>query len=109
MSKLLLSFFILALSIQVQAQSCEVYGISDSPQKLQCKFQDQVLSLHCENGTYYLNTTPVKLAFHMEVEEGPVPLVFKTDESTLTLMVNSKTDITAEFEKSSTTLQGKCR
>lgn len=107
--KVLITLFILAFSQTSFAQLCEVYGISDSPQQLDCSFENQKISLRCDEGTYRLNGSPVKVAFHMEVEEGPVPLVFKTEESTLTVLINSKNDIAAEFAQKSESFLGKCQ
>lgn len=94
---------------EAYARACEVYGISDSPQSLDCAFKRLDIKLRCRNGTYYLNESKVDTAFHMEVEEGPVPLVFKANEMQLTLMIQTKVDIEAELEKKGKTLIGSCQ
>jgi hypothetical protein len=88
---------------------CKVYGISDSPQKLACAFKQFNLSLSCKQGVYFIDTTKVDMAFHMEVEEGPVPLVFRAPDLQLTVMINSPRNITAELEKSGSAFTGTCR
>jgi hypothetical protein len=90
------------------AAPCEVYGISDSPQKLSCEISKEKWSLTCEKGTYYLNEQKVLTAFHFEIEEGPVPLVFKTKNSQLTVIINSKNDISAELQKDKLIRNGNC-
>lgn len=90
------------------ARECEVYGISDSPQKLSCTFKNQKLELTCKNGTYYLNKSKVSMAYHLEVEDGPVPLVFRAPDMQLTVVIESKVDIEAELEKGRTSILGTC-
>lgn len=91
------------------AADCKVYGISDSPQKLNCTFKNLNLGLTCKEGQYYLNTSRVSVAFHMEVEDGPVPLVFRAPDMELTVMINTPTNIDAELVRSGTTITGTCR
>lgn len=91
------------------AKDCNVYGISDSPQKLTCTFKAQKISLRCNNGTYFLNTTKVDQAFHYEVEEGPVPLVFKATDMQMVVVIQNKNDIEAELEKNGKQSTGKCQ
>lgn len=109
--KLIIPFFFLVFSMTAEAfaKQCKVYGISDSPQKMRCSFKGLDLNLSCQNGDYYLNASRVSLAYHMEVEEGPVPLVFKSPDMQLTTLIHSKRHIRAELEKSSTILFGRCR
>jgi phage baseplate assembly protein gpV len=100
-----------------QAKSCQVYGISDSPQKLQCRFPDGVsLKLSCQQGTYQLQwsgldheiqVSSVTAAFHLEVEEGNNPLVFKADHLSLTVE-KVKKSFSAQFQKGKLYLNGHC-
>jgi hypothetical protein len=108
MKKFLIFTFILSLSLQAFARDCQVYGISDSPQKLSCTFKNLDLNLRCQNGDYYLNTTKVTSAFHLEVEEGPVPLVFKAPNLQLTVIIDTKVDILADLERAGHTISGTC-
>jgi hypothetical protein len=100
--------FLVFLMAAAHAKDCNVYGISDSPQKLSCTFKSQKIALSCQNGTYFLNTSKVSQAFHYEVEEGPVPLVFKAPDMQLTVVIQSKVEIEAELEKSGKVQSGKC-
>jgi hypothetical protein len=105
-----LAFAILLISFRsFAAPACEVYGISDSPQAVTCTFGDYKLEISCRNGVYQLNDEPVEAAYHMEVEEGPVPLVFKS--KTMELTVNLKEGRTHQGILSSEgkKLKGKCR
>ena len=90
------------------AADCKVYGISDSPQKLTCSFKSSEIALRCKGGSYYLNSTKVLQAFHYEVEEGPVPLVFKAKDMQLTVLIKSKVQIEAELEKNGKASTGTC-
>lgn len=107
--KLVIAIFLVTLMPAVQAADCKVYGISDSPQKLNCTFKNLKLDLTCKAGQYYLNTSRVSVAFHMEVEDGPVPLVFRAPDMQLTVMINSPSNIDGELDKSGTTITGTCR
>ncbi len=107
--KLILILSLVCLLPSAFATECKVDGISDSPQKLKCIFKNLKLALTCKNGQYFLNTSRVSMAFHMEVEDGPVPLVFRAPDMELTVMINTPTNIEAELEKSSTTISGTCR
>lgn len=101
--------FLVFLMAEASAKECNVYGISDSPQKLSCSFKSLKINLRCDSGTYYLNTSKVSQAFHYEVEEGPVPLVFKSPDMQLTVVIQSKTNIEAELDKNGKIQTGKCR
>ncbi|WP_408095982.1 hypothetical protein ACJVC5_13145 [Peredibacter sp. HCB2-198] len=103
-SLILICFF----SSGVFARDCEVYGISDSPQALSCAFKRTAVKLSCKDGTYYLNQSKVSMAFHMEVEDGPVPLVFKASDMQLTVLMHSNTNIEAELEQKGKTILGSC-
>lgn len=107
--KLIMTIFLVSLMAEASAADCKVYGISDSPQKLNCIFKNLNLALTCKNGQYYLNTSRVSVAFHMEVEEGAVPLVFRAPDMELTVMINTPTDIDAELNKSGNAITGTCR
>lgn len=91
------------------AAGCKVFGISDSPQKLHCRFKKFDLALACKNGNYFLNASKVSVAFHMEVEEGAVPLVFRAPGMELTVVINSPRHIDAELNKAGDTMTGSCR
>jgi hypothetical protein len=91
------------------AKPCEVFGISDSPQKLTCVFRTGAMKLTCQQGTYYLDRARVTSAYHLEVEDGPVPLVFKGASFELVVYVQSKTVILAELERGGLVLKGQCR
>ncbi len=106
--KTLTLLFVIIFSHQAWAKDCQVYGISDSPQKLDCRFNQTRIALRCIRGTYFLNNSRVKTAFHMEVEEGPVPLVFKASDMQLMVMIESKIDIQAELEAGNRMLSGTC-
>lgn len=98
----------LTLSNVALAGPCKVYGISDSPQKLDCTFPTFTIELRCKSGNYYLNSSKVSTAYHEEVEEGPVPLVFKSPEMDLTVLVQEKANIEAIVEKKGKTFMGSC-
>lgn len=107
--KYLILSLLLSLPVFGQSRLCEVYGISDSPQKLNCSFPNLTIALTCVKGTYFLNSTRVSTAYHLEVESGPTPLVFDAKEMELTVVMNSKVNITAELAREGRSLQGKCR
>lgn len=103
--------YLLALSLFISLPvlaKCKVYGISDSPQRLNCTFPEMKVRLSCKWNTYYLNNEKVNLAFHMEVEEGATPLVFKT-KSGATLTVLPEDVILAEYNKGDIFTEGTCR
>ncbi len=100
---------LVSLNAHAFAAECKVYGISDSPQKLTCSFKNSKIALRCENGNYFLNSTKVAQAFHYEVEEGPVPLVFKAPDMQLTVVIQSKVQIEAELEKNGKLATGTCQ
>jgi hypothetical protein len=107
MFKVLSSLIILSISTFTWSRTpCKVYGISDGPQALKCSFEEKEVELHCSKGSYYLNKTKVSMAFHMEVETGAVPLVFKAANLTLTVMMGKT--ITAELEEGKTSAMGIC-
>ena len=77
----------LFLSLKSWARPCKVYGISDSPQNLSCTIPKMgTFKLACIKGKYQLNGTAVEMAFHMDVEEGSSPMVFKTKNLSLTVV-----------------------
>lgn len=106
---LFIVFILLGLASVASAAPCEVYGISDSPQKLDCTFDKISVGLRCQNGTYFLDSSKVKTAFHYEVEEGPTPLVFKASDVQLTVTMYSKKNIHAELDREGKNFIGKCR
>ncbi|GEM_PF-3449860 len=105
---LFLSFY--ALHSYAQGSACKVYGISDGPQKMTCTFPKKiVIQLSCQNGTYFLNQSKVENAFHMDVEEGSSPLVFKAKDMTLTTVAQSAQKITAELDREQVVVSGSCQ
>jgi hypothetical protein len=103
---ILIALFLVSLA---HAKKCEVYGISDSPQKLKCIFKNLKISLTCQNGIYFLNTDKVNAAYHYDVEYGSVPLVFETADEKLIVVMEPKVDIEAELErKGRASLIGTC-
>lgn len=97
--KLIALIILLSLNTEAFARKCEVYGISDSPQKLNCTFPGRKISLSCKDGEYFLNSESVKIAYHYEVEYGPVPLVFESQSMKLIVEIQSKADIVGELER----------
>lgn len=104
----LFSFMSLFLLSNAYARECKVYGISDGPQKLDCSFKDLKLSLRCKHGLYYINSSRVISAYHLDVEDGPSPLVFKTRGLELTVILNPKIDIEAELSRKGRIDSGSC-
>lgn len=105
-------FIVLALTFlfitpAFASKACKVYGITDGPQKLFCRFPDKNVALSCHDGKYFLNQTPVTVAFHLEVESGAVPLVFKSPDMTLTVLLDDP--IEAELVSSKIELKGHCK
>ncbi len=93
-------------SFALASGPCKVYGISDSPQRLSCSFPKSRVILSCVDGQYLLNKSPVKVAFHMEVESGAVPLVFKASDLVLTVFMESP--IMAELKIAQSVSLGTC-
>lgn len=91
------------------SKPCEVYGISDSPQKLNCQFQKEKVILDCIEGIYTINDAKVIDAFHMEVESGPNPMVFQNADTTLTIIKLSDKNIRGTLEVHSQKLKGTCQ
>ncbi|MFP5384911.1 MAG: hypothetical protein ACLGHN_02445 [Bacteriovoracia bacterium] len=108
--KILVPLILFSFVSLVHARDCEVYGISDSPQNLHCSFDKLDIVLSCDNqhGTYYLNSSPVKVAYHLEVEHGPVPLVFKTDDLELVVTMRRRGAV-AELETEGRIHNGSCQ
>lgn len=106
--KLMLISILVLLPGFAFAKACEVYGISDSPQRLICSFKSQNVDLKCVNGKYFLNSSAVSQAYHMDVESGPSPLVFETNGLQLTVEIHSKKDIRAELFQNNRSEFGKC-
>ncbi len=88
---------------------CEVYGISDSPQSFTCRFQGEELNLSCKEGIYQLNDQVVDNAYHLEVEEGPVPLVFHSPGYELTVITGKGRRHEATLRSNGKSLSGTCR
>jgi len=74
------------LSFNAFSAECNVYGISDSPQRINCYIHQNAelepLSLFCKNGVYNIvwknARYKVEQAYHEEVERGSTPLIFQT-------------------------------
>jgi hypothetical protein len=109
MLKFILFTLILIPLTRAHAHNCEVYGISDSPQSLTCSFKHLDVALRCKDGVYFLNNSKVSMAYHLEVEDGPTPLVFRAPDMKLTATMNSKTKIAAEVVSNGKTFNGSCR
>jgi hypothetical protein len=105
-----LGFVLILVSFSsfASTKDCKVYGISDSPQTLTCTFPDLSLKLTCHEGIYALNEETVTMAFHMEVEDGPTPLVFKSSSMQLTATKLPSQKFLGELDVNSQTLQGSC-
>jgi hypothetical protein len=106
--KIFILFFLLVTHSWASDPECRVYGISDSPQKLQCSFKNLYLSLTCVKGFYFINSIPVLSAYHLEVEEGSSPLVFQTKDMVLTVTMEAKTSSKGELSNHGVTLNGIC-
>lgn len=106
---LFLLTFSLSLPLFAQSKLCEVYGITDSPQKLDCSLGGDSVKLRCREGVYYLNESEVTVAYHEEVEEGPTPLIFRTADSKLSIMMYSSRKIEGQLSRDSRSLSGTCR
>lgn len=113
--------FLMALFLakNLQAQECKVTGISDSPQKLRCSFSSNIdLLLTCGGeGLYHIkwssptedtHETTIRQTYHMEVEEGPTPMVFKGNDLTLTIEESRRASFKAELEKEGKIFKGRC-
>jgi len=106
--KIILSL-LLFFSYQTFARECHVDGISDSPQELSCRFKNSVIKLTCLQETYFVNSSLVTDAYHLDVEEGPSPLVFKGTDFEFVVFMVRKSFITAEFIQKGKTSKGICR
>ena len=109
MTKTLTLSFILLISSNAFSRPCEVYGISDSPQTLDCTFKTGPVAVRCHNGDYYLNDSKVKMAYHLEVEEGPTPLVFRAPDLQLTVTLQTKAESVAQLDKNGRLIKGRCQ
>jgi len=108
MRKILLAI-LFSVSAEAATTLCEVYGISDSPQSLKCVFGHGEVDLTCKDGQYLLDGETVEAAFHYEVEEGPVPLVFKTKKRELTVTLRSGRHHKATLSHNGNKVRGNCR
>lgn len=106
MKVFLLGFLLSSSSFASLVKPCAVYGISDSPQNLSCKFAGVSIRVTCLDGKYFLNESRVKAAYHYEVEEGPTPLVFETAGAKL--IVTMDRPVTATYEQGKAELSGIC-
>lgn len=92
----------------LSAPLCEIYGISDSPQSVKCTIDRSPLEISCRNGVYYLNEEKVDNAYHMEVEEGPTPLVFQTQSHELVINLKNGKSHPAVLTEGRRKLRGTC-
>jgi hypothetical protein len=105
--KTILFIFIVTLNSWAHARACKVFGISDGPQQLTCTFFKEIVKLTCVKGNYLLNDQKVLQAFHLEVEEGDSPLVFKAQDLTLTV-VGTAGKFQSELQKKEGPVSGPC-
>lgn len=111
--KMLLLAFLIPMS--AFAINCEVDGISDSPQKLNCYIHDgsmiEKLNLSCSDGRYRIawkgKNYDVDMAYHEEVESGSNPLVFVSGEISLTT-VSHRVYSRAKLTASGKSIDGLC-
>ena len=108
MLKPLWAVIFFSLSFSLFARECAVYGISDSPQSLECAFGSKKLSLRCSDGVYYVGSSRVVTSYHFDVVRGPIPLVFKTASSKLIVHMWPKGDLKAEFFSKGQHHRGSC-
>jgi hypothetical protein len=75
-------------SLSVFSQDCKVYGISDSPQEMSCKFRKGFkrfeMKLSCVRGEYFFKGTFVPegtkvSGTHASTDDGSVVLMFYND------------------------------
>lgn len=107
-----MKFFIISFFLTSQvfgARLCEVYGISDSPQALDCSFSSEKLDLRCRNGIYFLGNEAVDGAYHMEVEEGPTPLAFRTKTGEMIVVLEGESTHPATLARGRKKIKGNCR
>lgn len=105
--KTIFLLFIVSLNVHA-ATPCEVYGISDSPQSLSCTLARKTIDLTCKEGVYHVGDEAVEAAFHYEVEEGPVPLVFKTKTRELVVSLESGRKYGATLTRNGKKSRGNC-
>ncbi len=87
-----LFFYFLMIPALALSAECEVAGISDSPQRMNCLIysghQILKLRLYCDDGQYKIiwrkKEHLVEQAYHEEVERGSNPLVFLAQGLSLT-------------------------
>ncbi len=97
------------------AKDCEVDGISDSPQSMNCYIHNGKLmgklDLRCKDTKYKMEwkgkTVEVTNAYHEDVEQGSSPLVFIADEMALTT-ISYKVYSMAELVIGEKTYKGLC-
>ncbi len=109
MFKITLPFIALLVTTAAAAGVCRVSGISDSPQAISCRFKETSIELRCDGGKYFINEFPVKAAFHFDVEEGPVPLVFDTESFRLVVEIDTDHRVKAILSSEQETKKGKCQ
>lgn len=105
----------LLLPLSAFAVNCEVDGISDSPQKLNCYIHEgsliEKMNLSCVDGRYRINWKEKKydvdVAYHEEVETGSNPLVFVSGELSLTT-VNHQVYSRATLSVNGRPIEGLC-
>lgn len=94
-------------TLSAQASPCKVYGITDGPQSLVCRFPFGTVKLTCRNGQYILGGLNVTQAYHLEVESGSSPLVFQAPDLKLTATKMTRF-FQAELETKSVVSHGTC-
>lgn len=107
--KIILLFLVAASSQAFSTELCEVYGISDSPQSLTCTFRNEKITVTCRNGLYYVEDDQVEGAYHLEVEEGPTPLVFRIRTGELTVTMGPGRKHEAVLTTNGKKMTGNCR
>ncbi len=114
--KMKLIIFLLLFPCLAVASKCNVYGISDGPQKLFCfiRVGDKLkkMLLECESSHYKLiwnnRSYPIDSAYHEEVESGPNPLVFRSEKILFTAIIH-RFSAQAELEMNGHLYKGICR
>ncbi len=111
-----LIIFVLLFPCLAFASKCNVYGISDGPQKLSCVIKVgkklKKMLLQCESSQYKLiwnnRSYPVDTAYHEEVESGSNPLVFRSEKILFTAIIHHFS-AQAELEMDGHLYKGICR
>jgi hypothetical protein len=114
MNFLMISLLVSTFCASAASKGCRVDGISDGPQALSCTLSDKShLELSCLNGKYQLKHNQgkpqvIEVAYHLEVEEGNTPMVFRGPEGSLQV-VRSPKGYEALFHTTPLALKGLCQ